>query len=76
MRLAVVLQRLCELLDALWRWNRRHRADLRVRGTEREQRRLEVGHRPVGDGAEIGLGEDEHVGHFHDPSLEELEHVA
>ena len=25
---------------------------------------------------EVGLGDDEHVGHLHDPGLEELEHVA
>ena len=56
--------------------DRGHRADLGVGGAEREQRRPQVGHRPGGGGAEVGLGQDEHVGHLHDACLQELEHVA
>ena len=43
---------------------------------ERAQRRAQVADRALGDGAEVGLRDDEHVGHLHDPGLEELEHVA
>ena len=32
--------------------------------------------RAGGDATEVGLGDDEHVGHLHDPGLQELQHVA
>ena len=74
--LSVRLERVRELLDTGRGRYRRHRADLRVAGAEREQRGLQVGHGAPGNAAEVGLGDDEHVGHLHDPRLQELEHVA
>ena len=69
-------ERLRQLLDAPRGRDRRDRAHLGVGRAQREQRRLEVGHGAGGGGAEIGLGEDEHVGDLHDACLEELEDVA
>ncbi len=46
------------------------------RAPKRGERRPQVGERPLGDLAEVGLRDHEHVGDLHDPGLQELEHVA
>ena len=45
-------------------------------GAERAERRAQVVLRAAGGRAEVGLGDDEHVGHLHDPGLQELQRVA
>ena len=40
------------------------------------QRRLQIGPRPDGHLAEVGLGDHQDVGDLHDPGLQELQHVA
>ena len=54
----------------------RDRDDRRVALAERAQRGVEVAPRAQRDVAEVGLRHDEHVGHLHDPRLEELQRVA
>ena len=48
----------------------------RVAGAERAERGAQVVLGAGGRRAEVGLGDDEHVGHLHDPRLEELQRVA
>ena len=72
---AVGVERVRQRLDARHRMDRRDREHGRA-VAERAQRRAQVAHRALGDRAEVGLGDDEHVGDLHDPRLEELEDVA
>ena len=73
---AVGGERVGERVDAVGRRDRGHREHRRAGGAERAERRLQVVLRAVGDSAEVGLGDDEHVGDLHDPGLQELQRVA
>ena len=71
----MLLERVGEIRDPRHRVDRGDRDDRRA-AAERAQRGAQVAHGALGDRAEVGLGDDEHVRHLHDPGLEELEHVA
>ena len=72
---AVRLERVGERVDPR---DRVHGGDRehRRRVAQRPQRHPQVADRPGGDRAEVGLGHDQHVGHLHDPGLQELQDVA
>ena len=72
---AVGIERVRELLDAGHGMDRADRED-RGAVAERAQRQAQVAYRAGGGPAEVGLAHDEHVGHLHDPRLEELQDVA
>ena len=73
---AVRVERGDEVLDPRGRRDRGDRDDRDVALAERAQRGDEVAPGAHGDLAEVGLGDDEHVGHLHDPGLQELQDVA
>jgi hypothetical protein len=72
----VRVERVHELLHARAGRERGHRQHRHAAGSHGAHRLLEVAARPVGRGAQVGLGHDQHVGHLHDARLQELEHVA
>ena len=74
---AVRVQRVGERVDALHRAHARHRQHRASR--ERRASRAPLAgraERAAGGRAEVGLGDDEHVGDLHDPRLQELQRVA
>jgi hypothetical protein len=70
------IQRLDQLLDPRSRRQRRHRHDRRLARPHGAQSRGEVAPRPQRGVAHVGLRHDQHVRHFHDPGLQELQRVA
>ena len=70
------VERVGERVDALAGRERGDREHGRRAGAERAERRAQVVLGAAGGRAEVGLGDDEHVGDLHDPGLEELQRVA
>ena len=75
-RRAVRGQRVGERVDPGHRRDRGHGEHRRGAGAERAQRDAQVLLGAPRGGAEVGLGDHQHVRHLHDPGLQELEGVA